>query len=712
MRFSIFIFTFTMQWLLTDAAISEPLRSIAVMQEMKPEKLAMKPEIEVDAVALCAVQFGSQFVVWQDGVGMYVNATWGGGDLNRILQGHKITPGDRLRIRGTVRDGDVSPVIVPSHIDWLGPGNLPEARPTNLIDMLSGRLSSQWVRIEGVVQAVKPFPGQENFWLIQIGTPNGRFAVRMLQEPEVDPTSWIDAAVSVRGTCMCFLNQRGEMMGVNILSNSSADISLLSLPPTDPFAVESSNLNRLQTFSPYVVMPHRRKISGIVTLCRPGSYLYLQQGDRGVKVLSSDSAQFRLGDMIEASGFVVRGERVLGMEHAVLRRVGSGSPPEPLEISEISPEFLRRPLHPPPYNDLNGRLVKLTGILELHGEEFDGSWLSVVSGGAVVRVRLPVEMRNDIPRRGSLVQLTGICELEYPPSHLIETITGPSGIRLLMRDTDDLTVLKAASWWTPQRLQIVVAAMATLLLLSLIWARTLKRKVRQRGMALASEITNRKVAETRTAERTRMAEELHDTIAQGLTGVSLQLDAARRATDGRPNELPRHLQLASQILSSSRDEIRRSLWNLRSGLLDTDDLIGSLESIAANLSPDQQPKISCRCVGKMKLLPEGVAHALLRIAQEALSNAVNHAAAQAVEAVVEFGVDKVILMVSDDGQGFDTKDALELDESHFGLQGMRGRARRLNGQFQIDSKPGSGTTIRVTFPYPHQDEPLHMSSLP
>lgn len=703
MRFPIFIFICAMQWLLMDAAISEPLRSIAAMQEMHPEKLATRPEIEVDAVALCAVQYGSQFVVWQDGVGIYVNATWGGGDLQEILQGHHITPGDRLRIKGTVRDGDVSPVIVPSHIDWLGPGNLPEARPTNLIDMLSGRLSSQWVRIEGVVQAVKPFPDQEEFWLIQIGTPNGRFAVRMLREPEVDPVSWIDAAVSVRGTCMCFLNQRGEMMGVNILSNNAADFSLLSIPPIDPFAVESSNLNRLQTFSPHELMPHRRKISGVVTLCRPGSYLYLQEGDRGVKVFSSDPTSFQPGDLIEASGFVVRGERVLGMENAVLRKAGNESPPMPLDISEISPDLLRRPLHPPPYEDLNGRLVELTGVLELDGEDLDGPWLSVVSEGTVVKVRLPAEMRNDIPRRDSVVRLTGICELEYPPSNLIETITGPTGIRLLMRDINDLTVIKAASWWTPHRLWMVVAAMALLLLISLIWARTLKRKVRQRGMALASEITNRKVAETRTAERTRMAEELHDTLAQGLTGVSLQLEAAGRAADGRPTELPRHLRLASQILSSSRDEIRRSLWNLRSGLLDTDDLIGSLQAIAANLSPDKQPEISCRCVGEMKALPEGIAHALLRIAQEALSNAVNHASANTVEAVLEFGTDEVILVVRDDGKGFDKKDALELDATHFGLQGMRGRARRLNGQFQIDSKPGSGTTIRATLPYPHPD---------
>jgi signal transduction histidine kinase len=201
-----------------------------------------------------------------------------------------------------------------------------------------------------------------------------------------------------------------------------------------------------------------------------------------------------------------------------------------------------------------------------------------------------------------------------------------------------------------------------------------------------------------------MAEELHDTLAQGLTGVSLQIEAAARALDVRPGELSRHLGLAGQILDSSRDEVRRTLWNLRSGLLDTGDLLGSLQAIAANLCPGTKPAVSCRSVGAAIDLPDSVAHALLRIAQEALSNAVKHASAENAEAVVEFGNAEVILTVSDDGCGFEPGEASAADPTHFGLQGMRGRARRLHGQFQIDSTPGSGTTVRASIPLRAQPE--------
>jgi signal transduction histidine kinase len=246
---------------------------------------------------------------------------------------------------------------------------------------------------------------------------------------------------------------------------------------------------------------------------------------------------------------------------------------------------------------------------------------------------------------------------------------------------------------------MVVGIVGTLLFLALAWVVTLRRKVQERGSALAAEIGGRRMAEARTEERTRMAEELHDTLAQGLTGVSLQIEAAGRALEVGPQQSSRHLGLASQILDSSRDEVRRTLWNLRSGLLDTGDLLGSLQAIAANLCPGTKPAVSCRSVGVAIDLPDSVAHAVLRIAQEALSNAVKHASPENAEAVVEFGKDEVILTVSDDGCGFEPGAAAGADPTHFGLQGMRGRARRLHGEFHIESTPGRGTIVRASIPH-------------
>jgi signal transduction histidine kinase len=692
--------TFLLPFLWIGAVAAEPLRSIAEMRGLSPAQLAERPAIEVEVVALTVVSVdGGELVVWQKGVGMYLSTRRAGGDRSEILPQKRIEPGDRLRVKGSVWESYIAPIIVPSHIEWLGAGTLPDAQAANLIEMRGNRLASQWVRVDGVVQAVKPSPGGDGFWLLQIGTPHGRFPLRLAQEPDVAPTEWIDAEVSIRGVCLHIFNHRGESIGVRIQANGVSEITRLSTPPDNPFAVEESQLGRLLPFTPHETMPHRRKISGVVTLCRPGQYLYLQQGNRGVKVNTSDPTAFQPGDMVEAAGFISMGQYHAEVQHALLRRVGGKMPPEPLQITTHWPNLLRLPHENAPIKDVNGRLLELDGVLELKGVDGDGRWLSVLSEGFAAEVRLPEGM-DAIPRRGSVVRLTGICELRYPDTDLVEDFQRPNSMRLLLRDPADLTVIQAASWWTPQRLWMVVAAVGALLALTLIWVTTLTRKVQQRGMQLAGEISGRQMAEARAEERTRMAEELHDTLAQGLTGVSMQLAAAGRAREQRPDELPHHLQLAGQILHAARDEVRRALWNLRSGLLDTGDLIGSLQAIAANLSPDTKPEISCRSVGEARPLPESVAHALLRIAQEALSNAVKHSDAGEIDVVVEFGESEVSLIVGDNGRGFHADDAAKMAASHFGLQGMRDRTRRLHGQFQIDSKPGSGTTIKVTVPDP------------
>lgn len=682
------------------ALAAEPLRSIAEMRELSEAKLSERPAIDVEAIVLSIVSVdGGEFVVWQNGVGMYLSTRRADGDRSEILPQKNIEPGDRLRVTGAVWESYIAPIIVPSRIEWLGNDHLPEAQPANLVEMHSRRLASQWVRVKGVVQAVKPSPGGDGFWLIQIGTPHGRFSLRMPQEPGVDPAEWIDTEVSIRAVCLHIFNHRGESIGVRIQANGASEITRLSTPPEDPFAVAESYLGRLLPFSPHETMPHRRKISGVVTLCRPGQYLYLQQGNRGVKVNTSDPTAFQPGDMVEAAGFIAMGKNHAEMQHALLRRLGSEVPPEPLQITTHWPDLLRLPHENAPIKDVNGRLLELEGVLELDGEDGDGRWLSVLSEGFVAEVRLP-EGIHEIPRRGSLVRLTGICELRYPDTDLVEDFQRPSGMRLLLRGPADLAVIQAAPWWTPQRLWMAVAAVGGLFGLTLIWVQTLTRKVQQRGMQLAGEISGRQMAEARAEERIRMAEELHDTLAQGLTGVSMQIEAAGRAREQRPDDLPRHLQLAGQILHSARDEVRRALWNLRSGLLDTGDLLGSLQAIAANLSPDRKPEISCSAAGEVKPLPESVTHALLRITQEALSNAVKHADAKAIDVLVEFDKSELTLMIRDDGRGFHADAAANMAASHFGLQGMRDRTRRLHGQFQIDSKPGRGTTVKVTIPDP------------
>lgn len=197
-------------------------------------------------------------------------------------------------------------------------------------------------------------------------------------------------------------------------------------------------------------------------------------------------------------------------------------------------------------------------------------------------------------------------------------------------------------------------------------------------------------------ERARVAREIHDTIAQGLTGVIVQLGAAQRAMAATSPDAPRHLDLAQQMARESLAEARRSIWNLRSPTLEHGTLVDALEGLIARQT-NIQARFELR--GNAQTLSAAIESALLRVCQEALVNVAKHAKAMHAEVVLEFSVTQVCLSVSDDGIGFDS-DVLQSSDnvtSGFGLLGMRERISALGGT--LDLKSDNGARVIATIPY-------------
>jgi ligand-binding sensor domain-containing protein/two-component sensor histidine kinase len=200
------------------------------------------------------------------------------------------------------------------------------------------------------------------------------------------------------------------------------------------------------------------------------------------------------------------------------------------------------------------------------------------------------------------------------------------------------------------------------------------------------------------AERSRMARDIHDTLAQGFVGISLQLEAVGKMLDESPPRAKQHLDLAQNMVSHSLTEARRSVWDLRSHALDSADLAQALSDVARQLTSGTSVQAQLSVVGAPRRFDAAVENNLLRIGQEALTNAMKHAGAKKIHIELSFHQEYIQLGIRDDGCGFDTNDESYSDKGHFGLIGMRERAERLKGRLQLNSRPGAGTEILIKVP--------------
>ncbi|MFE9651306.1 sensor histidine kinase [Streptomyces sp. NPDC006365] len=198
-------------------------------------------------------------------------------------------------------------------------------------------------------------------------------------------------------------------------------------------------------------------------------------------------------------------------------------------------------------------------------------------------------------------------------------------------------------------------------------------------------------------ERRRLAAEIHDTIAQGLTGIIAQLQVVANAPD-----LPTartHLDRASALARHSLGEARRSVQNLAPVALEHDGLPQALKKTVAEWAERTCVRAEFTTTGTPEHLHEEVSATLLRITQEALSNASRHAHAGRLGVTLSFMGNEVVLDVRDDGRGFDPL-TLPSRNGHggFGLDGMRARAERIAGSMTVESEPGHGTAVSARVP--------------
>jgi signal transduction histidine kinase/ligand-binding sensor domain-containing protein len=202
-------------------------------------------------------------------------------------------------------------------------------------------------------------------------------------------------------------------------------------------------------------------------------------------------------------------------------------------------------------------------------------------------------------------------------------------------------------------------------------------------------------------ERNRIAREIHDTLAQGFAGVSVQLEIVSRLLASGEAQTREHLDQARMLVRHSLAEARRAIWDLRSQSAESQDFASRISQMAARVndaSAGARAEVKLEIRGTYRPLAPKVEEELLKIAQEALTNAVRHADAGHIDIELAFDSRKIQMTIADDGRGFVESENGVGPEGHYGLRGMRERAAGIDAQLSVRSAAGQGTRISVETP--------------
>ena len=685
---------------------ADEIQPIAVVRSLPVAKLATNPPVRIRGVV--TLRDESTVVIQDDTAGIYVNFAFA---HDRGVRTDSRTPdavqvGVEVEIEGLIDPGGFSPPVMPREVRVLGPKPLPQPRQTDAERFFSGADDSLLIEVTGVVHDVVDAGSDWRLNLESAGRPF--VAVVTKSATPDDPQQLVDAEVRLTGVPLSIFNTRGEFLQPKLWVGRPEWFTVVSPPPHPPFECPEVAISSLARFRPEPFRGHRIRTKGVVIHTAPGQAVHLQDGAGGVRVASRSVERFEPGDCVEVAGFIDRRGRVAGLTDAIFRKTDSGPPPNPTaitpdEVVAINTKSAASGVMASP-GDYEGCLIRFPARL-LEARVSHDSGLLLLSAGktsvvAVADLADFTALRRLMP--GSELEVTGIVATEWKvdptkwPATILDRMT------LLIRSPDDVRLLRTPSWWTPQRLGILLAGVAAALAGALAWLWLLRRQVKTQSTLLAAEMRSRRDAAVEfnatLTERNRLAANLHDTLLQTLGGIGFQLDACEGSRGQDEDDAKVHFEVARRMVNHATSELHSSVWAMRSLPIRQQSFPEALRTLVARIGEGHAAETFVHTSGNLGEVPEFVAGNLLLIVQEAVYNALRHGRPANVRVTVsdEPATQSIRVDVRDAGRGFAVGDAQGVEQGHFGLHGMRERAERLGGTLAIESTPDGGTTVRAT----------------
>jgi signal transduction histidine kinase len=582
----------------------------------------------------------------------------------------KVSRGERLRIEGETHNGLIIGGIKPVHVEHLSFGPPVEPREVTTDDLASGRYHYHWVTITGVGRSLRS--EDENRATLRLNTGGKTIELRFDEAPP-DAAALVDAEIRVNGLAAGDINDRRQLVMPYLRVGSMADVKILRAPPADPFAATEVPLSELQSAS---TNAHRVKIRGVALGGPMAGGVFLRDEERSVFVQTS-ARDIKAGDVVEALGFPEMGIFSAQLSDAQCRVTGSHEALEPLPAGakELT-------------NGTDADLITVEARVLQRVDRESSTELLAEAGTVRLSVTSPGKAAKEF-QAGSEVRVTGLCRVTNTRSDGYRA--KPVAYNLWMRDINDLVLLQKVSWWTTQRLAVGLGGVAVLALFAFTWAAQLRQQVARQLAVIEGKAQHEAMIE----ERHRIAREFHDTLEQELAGLSLRLDAATpRVTDEKARSL---LEQQRGLLQRLQTETRDFVLDLRDPSANEIPTDRALASLLSHLQVTTTIPLKLSVSGTLPSLPPLARNHLLRIAREAVHNAIKYSQSKEIDISLEQSDGALKLEVTDDGAGFDVAKADTL-ENRFGIRGMRERAKKTRARLDIESAPGKGTRVALTLP--------------
>ena len=616
-----------------------------------------------------------------------------------------ISDGDLVRIEGLIDYGNTKePSADYLHANCLSMAKLADGSPDTPVPIDIAQLHEEshrlgMVTIRGTILDVvrDEIDPRYAFFALTDGRETAYVPFRHTPCAVSNIESRIGSKVAVTGVKI--LNDPSDRTMRRIGNHIITRPDLISdLPTSVRDAFDAPDIAHLEKLQPsQLASAGRHKARGhVLAVWGKDNVLIRTKSDELIKARLSSAELPQVGMEVEIAGLPETDLYHLSLSHAVWR-ASSGScvrpdPPQAVSAKDILRDDLGRTRINPLFH---GQRITLDGLVRSVKNGVTTELL-IESEGLLIPVEMRFPVSDAAITEGCHIRATGVCILAVDNWRQNTIFPQIKGFLLVVQSPADIEIVERPPWWTPAKLVIVIVVMLAFLVTILIWNASLRILSERKSRALFKAQESRIESELRVDERTRLATELHDYLAQNLTAISYQVSAAQSAYAENNSCTGGLLKTIDRMLQSCRVELRRCLWDLRSDTLNEKDFTLALRNTVLPVSGNAA--LNIRFPVRRSRLSDTTAQAILSIVRELVSNSVRHGKASVIRIAGSHDDTALRFSVFDNGSGFDPLNRLGQGDGHFGLDGVSDRIQRLGGTFTIKSDPDNGTKISVSIP--------------